>query len=854
VLNDFRIALRQHLRQPGFASTVVSTLALTIGATTAVFSVVNTVLVRALPFASPERLVWIASVRPDNPSAPFSLPEFMDYRRQTRTLSGLAAYANWSASLAGDGVTERLTGARMSANAFDVLGVSPAAGRVLNESDDRPDAPHVVLLSFRLWQRQFGGSVDAVGRTVRINGESFVVAGVLPAQFPLPLRDVDVVTALAPDRDPLRHVRNSVNFLRVFGRVTPGADATQAQVELTAICRSLRQQFPVEYARKDAVSVVTLQEVLVGDYRQSMLLLLGAVIVVLATALANLVSLALVRANGRRGEFSMRIAIGASRLHLARQLAVDALLLAVIGSSLGWLLAAQAIAMAMLWAPPSIPRLGEVSLDGTVVMFVIAVTALVTALLTAAPLAAIPRTRVGDALRPVNRGAIGNRWNHRVRNAMVVAEISAALVLLLATIVLIQNLLRLHDLHPGVNPDGVFQARVSIPSAYRSPEDLARFYERLSDRIAASPGVEQFGVISIAPLSELLATVPFSVAGQPTAERDAPSANLRAISPGYLLAVGTRLLEGRLFSEADRSNTPRVALVSAALADRFLSGGAVGQRLLIDDNNEGPRPVEIVGVVENVRHTALDLPPALDVYIPLRQIHPDGVPMLRNNQFWMVRTRLRSHADARPSARQADSDPAAFRATFLAHLRAVDPDAAVSGTGTMRQFLDAWLGPRRFNLALFGAFALTAVLLAVSGLYGLVSYAVSQRAPEIGLRLAIGATQRDVQRMILRQAAGLGIAGAAVGLGLAGAVRPLISAMVPSTGLRAGPSTLLRAGASTGLRAGASTGLSAGQDVWINPAVVVATAALLIGVVLLAALLPARRAARIDPMLALKAQ
>lgn len=270
-----------------------------------------------------------------------------------------------------------------------------------------------------------------------------------------------------------------------------------------------------------------------------------------------------------------------------------------------------------------------------------------------------------------------------------------------------------------------------------------------------------------------------------------------------------------MFAETDRSNTPHVALVSAALADRFLSGRVLGQQLLIDDNNMGPRPIEIVGVVQNVRHTALDLPPALDIYIPLRQIHPDGVPFLRNNQFWMVRT---------------ESDPAAFRATFLAHLRAVDPDAAVSGTGTVRQFVDASLGPRRFNLGLFGAFALTAMLLAVLGLYGLVSYAVSQRAPEIGLRMAIGATQRDVQRMILRQAAELGIAGAAVGLGLAGAVRPLISRMVPSTGLRAG------------------------QDVWINPAVAAATAALLIGVVLIAAWLPARRAARIEPTLALKGQ
>ena len=441
-----------------------------------------------------------------------------------------------------------------------------------------------------------------------------------------------------------------MNFLRVFGRLNANADLRLAQSELTAICRSLRQQFPVEYVRKDAVKVVPLHEVLVADFRQSMLFLLGAVVVVLATALANLVSLALVRANGRRVELSTRTALGASRAQLARQFTAEASLLAVIGSGLGCLVATQAIALATIWAPASIPRLGEVSLDGTVALFVAGVAALVTALLTVAPLGVIARTRAGDALRSTNRGAIGDRWNHRVRNAMVVAEVSAALVLLLATIVLVQNLIRLQELNPGFKPDGVFQARVSLPPAYRSPDDISRFYERLSDRLAAAPGVERLGVISIAPLSGLLATVPFSVAGQPRDERDSPSANLRAITPGFLSTVGTRLLQGRSFAETDRSNTPRVALVSAALADRFLNGQPVGQRLLIDDNNEGPRPIEIVGVVENVRHAALDLPPSLDVYIPLRQIHPDGASLLRNNQFWMVR--LRSSADPRASARQ----------------------------------------------------------------------------------------------------------------------------------------------------------------------------------------------------------
>ena len=815
LLNDLRIALRQHRRQPGFALTIVGTLALTIGATAAVFSVVNTVLIRALPFRAPERLVWIASVRPDNPSAPFTLPEFMDYRSQARTLSGLVAYTNWSASLAGEGITERLTGARMSANAFDVLGLSPAAGRLLNESDDRPDAPRAVVVSHRLWQRQYGGSANVVGQTVRINTDSFVIVGVLPAQFPLPLRDIDVVTPLVPERDPLRHARNSVNFLRLFGRLSPGTDATQAQAELTAICRSLRQRFPVEYARKDAVRVDPLHDVLVGDFRRSLLLLLGAVIVVLATALTNLVSLALVRANGRRGELSMRMAIGASRPQLVRQFTAEALLLAVAGSAFGWLVASQLTAVAGRWAPPSIPRLGELGLDPAVAMLVMAIAGFVTGLLTLVPLTSIACTPPDDALRGLSRGAIGDRWNQRIRSAMVVAEIAAALILVLATTVLVQNLLRLRELHPGFNTEGVFQARLSIPPGYRSPAEVARFYERLADRLAAAPGVDQLGVISVAPLSGLLATVPFSVAGHAVDQRERLSANFRVISPDYLTTVRTRLLQGRLFSESDRSDTPAVGLVSAALADRVLNGDAVGQRLLIDDNNTGPRPIEIVGVVEDVRHTALDLAPALDIYLPLRQVHPDSVAAIRNNQFWMIRTA---------------SDPATFRATFLTHLRAVDPDAAVSHLGPMRQLVDDWLGPRRFNLGLFGAFASTAVLLAVLGLYGLVSYTVSQRASEIGLRMAIGATQGEVKRMILGQAARLAAAGVAAGLGLAAAIRPLISRVLAST-----PGTPT-------------------EEVWIDPPRAAAMALLLIGVVLIAAWLPARRAARIEPTLALRAQ
>ena len=807
-MSDLRLALRQHRRRPGFAATVVATLTMSLGATVAVFAVVNTVIGRALPYASPERLVWIASVRPDNPGAPFSLPEYMDYRSRVRTLSGLAAYATWSASIAGDAATERLTGLRISANAFDVLGILPAAGRLLSEADDRPEAPPVVVLSYRVWQQKFGGSLDVVGRTARINGEPYAIVGVLPRHVPLPVQSLDIVTPLAPDRDPLRHARNSVNFLRFFGRLAPDVAIAQAQAELTAICGALRQQFPVEYARKEAVRVDPLHDALVGSFRQSMLLLLAAVGVVLATAFANLVSLALVRANGRRAELSMRIAIGASPLRLLRQLSIDAALLAAIGGVLAWIAGAQAVRIALARAPASIPRLGEVSLDGRAAWLAIALGAVAAALLTLAPLSAASGLGA-TAVRPATRGAIGDRWNHRLRSVLVAGEIAAALVLVLATVILIRSLGRLERIQPGFDPDGVFQARVSIPLAYRTPDQIARFYERLSERIAAAPGVQHVGVISVAPMSGLLRTVPFTAGVRSATERDRPSANLRAISPGYLPTVRTRLLRGRLFTENDTGRTTPVALVSAALADRFLSGNPVGQQLLIDDNSTGARSVEIVGVVENVHHTALDLPPALDIYTPLRQVHPDALRFIRDNHFWMVRT---------------DSDPAAFRGPFLTHLRAVDPDAALSTSGSMRQAIEESLGPRRFNLGLFGAFASTAVVLAVIGLYGLVSYMVNQRAQEIGVRLALGATPRNVRHMILRHAGLLGAAGVVCGVAVAAAVRPLVSAMVPSAEFTTD----------------------------VDPSLVAVTAASLIVVVFVAAWLPARRAARIDPNVALR--
>jgi putative ABC transport system permease protein len=804
LLSDVRVAIRQHLQRPGFALTVIATLAVTIGATTVVSAVVEAMLVRGLPFTRSDRLMWVASVRADNPSAPFTLPEYLDYRARTRSLSGLAALANWSGSVAGDGATERLTGARMSGNAFTVLGATPAAGRLLTESDDSPDAAPVVVLSYRVWQRRFGGSASAIGRSLRINGESFVIAGVLPAQFPMPVQDLDLVTALKPESDPLRHRRNSVNFLRFFGRVADGVTIEQAQAELTTICQTLRDQFPIEYARKQGIAMVPLRDQLVGSHRRTVLTLFGAVVIVLATALANLTSLTLVRAQARSGELTVRAALGASRWQLARTLGAEAAVLVGIATTAGLMLAALTLRVLVLTAPASVPRLGEASIDSLAMLIAGALAAVAAGLLVATPLMTVARVDGANALRS-SRGAIGDRWNRRLRDVIVTGEIAAALVLLLATVLLIDHLRSLGRVDAGFVTDHVFAARVALPSSYRSAADVARFYDRLAERLRQSPDVKRFGVISVAPLSGLLATVPFSVEGASVDARERVMANLRTISPGYLDTVTTPVLQGRTFTDDDREGTLDVAMISASLAERVLPDGAVGKRLLINDNNDGPRPVAIVGVIGDVRHIALDQPAGLDIYLPLRQIHRDRVSALVTNQFWMVKT---------------GSDPAAFGRTFVDHLQAVDPDAAVSSPGEMEQTVDAWLAPRRFTLGLFGAFSLTAVALAVFGLYGLVAFVVAQRSREIGVRIAIGASRGDVVRMVLAHAGRVIAFGVSAGAIAAALLRPSVARWF------------------------------AGIDV--NPITVAAAIVMLILTVLSAAALPARRAAHIDPALALR--
>jgi predicted permease len=804
--SDLRSAIRTLTARPGFTITVVTTLALATAAGASMFAIVDAVLLRPLPFS--DRAVWVGSFRADNPDAPFTLPELMDYRAQTRRLDGLAAYAYWTASLATDGVTERFQGARMSANAFDVLGATAAAGRLLRDDDDRPGADRVVVISHRLWRDHFGAATAIAGRRVRINAEPYTVVGVLPSGFSLPLRDIDVVTPLSPDLDPLRHARGSVNFLRLFGRLKRDVSMGQAEEELTAICADLRRQFPAEYARKQGVRVRPLYDAVVGGHRSGIALLFVSVLIVMAAALANLLCLVLVRSHDRRTEISIRIALGASRPRIARQLAIEAIALTTAGAAIGSLAATAVITFAPALAPAAIPRLTDAHLDGRAMAFVAAVAAVAATLVAAGAMAALLGASGEVALRRTARSTGGDRTNRRLRDVLVAGEIASAIALLLATTLLARDFRALQRVDPGFDPDPVFQARVSLPPTYRAPSDIARFVDQVSERASTLPGVRHVGVVSVAPLSGLLLTVPFTVADQPQLRRpDMPNANLRQITPGYLDAAGTRLLRGRAFTAADRHDAQPVALVNAALADRLPGGEPIGQRLFIDDNSTGPRPVDVVGVVENVQQVTIGVQPPIDIYIPLHQVHPDGAPFLASNHFWVLRV---------------DGDPASVGRGFASALQRIDRDAAISNVGTLRRYVDAWFAPLRFSLSLFAAFAVTTVLLSITGLYGLIAYTVRQRRREIGLRMALGATTGSVRRLFLAHAAKLSAAGIAVGLIVAFLARPLAGQLTTTP--------------------------------TVDVLTVIGVAAPLFAVVLLAAWLPSRRAARVGPAIALKTE
>jgi putative ABC transport system permease protein len=489
---ELRYVARMLRQSPAFTLSVVLTLALGIGASTAVFSVVNAVLLRQLPFEHAGRLVWITGVRPERSDAPFSLPDFVDYRENVRSLDSISAVANWSANLTGRGEAERFQGMRVSANLFETLGVRAHVGRTLEAEDDRPGQPRVVVLGYALWERRFGSDPGIIGEPLTFNGESFTVAGVLPRQFQFPLREAELAVPLVPDADPWRLDRNSVNFLRLIGRVRGGATREQAESEMNALARRLREQFPVPNARKLGVKLVTLEERTVGEHRLALWVLLGAVVFVLLIACANLANLSLARAAAREREMAIRMALGASQARIIRHLLAESLVPAILGGGLGILLAHWGIQLLTVANPAGIPRIAEIGLDSRVQFFAATLTLLAALLTGLIPGLAASRPELSEQLKEGGRWASDGPRRLAARKALVIVEVALSLVLLAGAGLLLKSFARLQSVDPGFAPDHLLAVRLSLPKThYPRRAELVRFYEALRERVQELPGVER---------------------------------------------------------------------------------------------------------------------------------------------------------------------------------------------------------------------------------------------------------------------------------------------------------------------------------------------------------------------------
>ena len=775
-------------------------LALAIGANTAMFALVHAVLLRPLPLADPGRLVTFTIVRPGTDRQPLSLPDLDDFKRSNRTLDAVASIFGWSANLTGRGDAERLTAMRVSADYFDVTGAEVQLGRPLQPDDERrPSA----LISHGLWQRRFGGAADAVGQSLVLNGEAFGIVGVLRPDFVALVRDAEVVVPFSPAADARRSNR-AAGFLRVIGRLKPDVTMAQADGDLAAIVRRLRDEYPDSHGTDTAIRLVSLHEEMTGRSAPMLRLLLGAVVLVLLVACANIGSLFLVRCAAHRRELAVRAALGASRARIIGLVFGETLTLGVIGAGLGLLVARVLIEVMIGGAPVALPRVAEVGLDAPVALFTLLVSLGAGLMVGIGP--ALQASR-GDLHGALQQGEYGSTaGGARLRNALVFAEVALSTVLLIAAVLLARSFQHVRAVDPGFQPSQVLTVRLSLPRArYAGHQAIEQFANQLEPRIGSLPGVRAVAAANVVPMNGYLATTAFYVDGVIAA--NAPEAHYRMITPGYFRALGIPLRGGRTFEPADRSGSAPVAIVNETFARQFLRGrDPIGSRMRLDDGEKVPREVQIVGVVGNVRHFGLEREATIEVYVPIGQVPDPTTVWLANNMYWVVQTA---------------GEPLAMAQAVRREIAAVDPEVPGSFVRSMDQWMGGTLAARRFNLQLVGAFAGAALLLAVVGIYAVAAFAVTTRRREFGIRTALGASRREIAGLVLRNSASPVLGGLVAGTAVAAATAPVLSGLL------------------FGVTAHDGTSLAIGLTA-------LACAAFLAGIV------PARAAARVDPLVALR--
>ena len=802
LLHDLRYAARLQRKNPAFTIIAIIALALGIGANTAIFSVVNTVLLRPLPYKDPERLVmvWEDATKQGYPRDTPAAANFVDWRDQSQNFEGMAAIADESFNLTGSGDPERLEGRRVSATMFPLLGVEPQIGRVFTAAEDQSGAQRVVVLSYPLWQRRFGGDPGIIGQSLTLNGESYVVVGVMPARFQFPSSDDQAWVPIALTQQDAGN-RNR-HYLQVLGRLKPGVSLTQAQSEMSTIAARLQQQYPQSNAELGAV-VQPLQEHLVGDIKPALLVLLGAVGLVLLIACANVANLLLARAAVRQKEIAVRVALGAKRSRLIRQFLTESVLLSTLGGLVGLAIAYGGLILLKAFIPENISQAREISIDVKVLAFTFLVSVATGLIFGLAPAIQAARFNQIDTLKEGGRDAATGGSGQRLRGLLVTAEVAISLVLLIGAGLLINSFLRLRNVDPGFRTDNLLTMKIVLPEP--KYEEMARrsaFYTELVNRVQSLAGVRSAAVTSNLPLYRQGNSISIGIEGQPAPppgqERIVVT---RIISPGYLDTMSIPVLRGRGLTEQDTETTPNVVVISETMARRYWPGeDAVGKRIAVGRIRKPEDWVQVVGVAKDVRQFELNAEPKPQMYLTYRQM---------------------GFFDSRDLVVKTDVDPASMAATVRKAVWEIDKDQPVSNIQTMDQILAESIARQRFSMLVLAIFAAVALVLAGVGIYGVMSYSVAQRTHEIGIRMALGAQTGAVLKLAVGYGMKLVIAGIAIGLIAAFALTRVMS-------------TLLFGVTAT------------------DPTTFALISLLLIAVAVLASYVPARRATRVNPIIALR--
>ena len=743
--SEVRGAARLAWRQPLFTALLVAVLTLGIGASVAMFSVLNAVVLRPLPYGSPQQLMWLWSIRPDGSRGPFTIQDYVDLRERDIGAESVGAFATWSANLTGVGTAERLQGMRTSANAFSVLRVGTTAGRAFLPSDAADG--RVVVLGHGLWTRRFGADPAVVGRVLTLNSANYTIVGVLPRAFVFPIRDAELAVPIVEAE--ARRVEGDVGFLRLIARLRPDVSRTRAEPLMTAVARELQRLRPDTNARKAGILLTPLHEQIVGDYAATLQLLLGAVLLVLVLACVNLASLWLARTSRRQRELAVRAALGIGRFRLAVQLLTEILVPATVAGAAGLALAAWQTRLLLALAPSAMPRAGDVSLDLRVVLFAIAATLVTGVAVGLWP--AIRMSRIDPAVDLRGLGRATGASSLAIRRGLVAAEVAISLVLAVATALFVQSLRRVQEVDPGFATERVLSMRLSLSrERYTNRSDVLAFQQRLAARLRALPGVEAVGGTSLIPLSGMRASVDFVVDGQAVRPDQMSEAEYRIVSPGYFETLGIRLINGRDFTERDRAGSIEVAIVNKTMADRLFAGrDPVGKRLRIEPGARIDQVVEIVGVVADVKHFGLDGAATMDLYAPFAQLPEPSVVWIRNNQFWVMRTA---------------GNPLTVAAAARAALAEADPEVPAAAVRTLEQAIDGTLAIRKFNAWIVGLFGYAALALTACGIFAVSAHAVAARSRELGIRAALGAPPRGLVTLVLRTDFAAVVAGLAAGL------------------------------------------------------------------------------------------